>query len=125
MVKNKERRTRIYSRKFCKKVGIAKTTYSSYEQGHRNPTVQTAKNGKNIKCFMDSFLKSKYSIRIILKGDVKHARKNIGFLKKVTLSRFQESQKVSLFTLIQKPSCYGHLKVEVIKDAYQCWAHLH
>lgn len=41
---------------FAKKVGIAKTTYSSYEQGHRNPTVQTAKkNGKNIKCFMDSF----------------------------------------------------------------------
>lgn len=28
---------------FAKKVGIAKTTYSSYEQGHRNPTVQTAK----------------------------------------------------------------------------------
>ena len=27
------------------------------------------------------FLKSKYSIRIILKGDVKHARKNIGFFK--------------------------------------------
>ena len=31
--------------------------------------------------FHGLFLKSKYSIRIILKGDVKHARKNIGFFK--------------------------------------------
>ncbi|MFU1892687.1 helix-turn-helix transcriptional regulator, partial [Enterococcus faecium] len=28
---------------FAKEIGIAKTTYSSYEQGYRNPTVQTAK----------------------------------------------------------------------------------
>ena len=27
----------------AKEIGIAKTTYSSYEQGYRNPTVQTAK----------------------------------------------------------------------------------
>lgn len=27
---------------FAKRVGIAKTTYSSYEQGHRTPSVGTA-----------------------------------------------------------------------------------
>lgn len=28
---------------FAKEVGVAKTTYSSYEQGHRTPSIATAK----------------------------------------------------------------------------------
>lgn len=40
----KEKRSELgYTQEtFAKKVGIAKTTYSSYEQGHRTPSVTTA-----------------------------------------------------------------------------------
>lgn len=33
---------------FAKKIGIAKTTYSSYEQGYRTPSITTAKKMADI-----------------------------------------------------------------------------
>lgn len=71
---------------FAKKVGIAKTTYSSYEQGHRNPTVQTAKKmAKILNVSWTLFLKSKYSIRIILKGgdEMPEKQKMIDFILEI------------------------------------------
>lgn len=50
------------------KAGIAKTTYSSYEQGHRNPSIQTAKRIAEIldipwTIFFDSEVLKSYELK--------------------------------------------------------------
>ncbi|EGO8273425.1 TPA: helix-turn-helix transcriptional regulator [Enterococcus faecalis] len=42
-LKSKREKLGYTQESFAKEIGIAKTTYASYEQGYRNPTVQTAK----------------------------------------------------------------------------------
>ncbi|MDT2753156.1 helix-turn-helix transcriptional regulator [Enterococcus thailandicus] len=41
-LKEKREKLGFTQESFAKRVGIAKTTYSSYEQGHRTPSVATA-----------------------------------------------------------------------------------
>lgn len=65
-LKEKRKELGFTQESFAKQVGISKTTYSSYEQGHRNPSVGTAQKMAKVlgvpwTIFFDSKVRDSYA----------------------------------------------------------------